>query len=1319
MNESRRFSWLHLSDFHSGMAGANHFWPTFEGQFFKDLRQMHELSGPWDAIFFTGDLAQSGKADEYNRLTDFLGRLYSSLKQFGSNPTLYVVPGNHDLMRPDADSAVVKVLSQWSKDANLREKFWNDPACEYRQSINQAFANYTSWLTTLPFNRPADLNPGAIPGDFASTEVYRGLNVGVVGLNSAFLQLTGRDYRRKLTLDVQQMTSVFSPTSSAEWLARVDLAFLLTHHPPAWLKESDQSEFFAEINPPGRFVAHLFGHEHAHDHSTTAHGGGQARRHWQAASLFGLEKYGTAKKHERRHGYSTGTIVNTDDEKWAFRLYPRLAVRHQAGHLHLVDDTSFTLDRDHGTPVELLDGTLLARAVVPTVIARRPIDKPVSIIIISTDTDLLDARRQVADHLKRALGVRVDETPSPSTLYDICVLLQGWRWDSGLTAALWSGIMATCRLAFVSDANSDWPPRRLAEFSAQTEVEAFRGTLKGKHTFDSPHELPELVAECVTEYVQAVVGTETVGLNKCERSYLDFRLPAWKAGRTAASAVHLVDSSTAEELYQSDLYIPLEGVSARWSRSKNGQPVRLKKPKGKSAQVVQPTERRIRLGRWVGIPSLPRIAVVGAPGGGKTVFLTRIASAIANACLGRPVDLEPDLDVDALRNSTGALPIPVVLEATRIARHPTVDVRALLEVIADEMASAGERPETRSIETALHEGRYILFVDALDEIADAAGRAKVLDLFKGIAAANVFPKTNVLLTTRSARYTGALRFAPEFEIVNVAPLSGEQVRQFCKNWSNHRTKDEEYRQSLMVAVAGLSDRVGTEPEDQGLTENPLMLTAICMLFERYRSLPDDRGRLCDLLIDDLCRSRPSEDTERRWKLDDAAKKDLLQRIAMGMQEEGAQEWPVSRAIEIVLATLPSQDEHRQQRAKRYLDWTADHTGLLRFHQADDGKEQVRFWHRLFREYLSATRVAQLDNTATEKINDLWQNRRLQNPFWEDVVRLLPRALGTIEKARSVRDTLTQLASANDLHQGRLLGLAMAAVIENRDLYPEVDFRKAAQEMAATYERTGLEWPTRDRVLFLEALGRIDPLGGDPRVANHPWVEVTDLSTKVAGPRAAQHFSYGWAQVTVHEFLQFAQSADAGKEFLWDTAVPAQRELLSWLRGQLRHPNWPVVGVTFEHAVAFCRWRTHQRRDGLIVRLATMDEYISLKKQTDKDHGDVRQRSVRGRTRRIGIGPNTPVGTFAPNSFGLVDFGDAVWEWLADGPQHGEYEGTRALGGGSHSGLTFVPTREDFRHSTVGFRCVLASPNSAGRPPVAGRKRTSKMRKDGTTPPGTS
>ena len=245
----------------------------------------------------------------------------------------------------------------------------------------------------------------------------------------------------------------------------------------------------------------------------------------------------------------------------------------------------------------------------------------------------------------------------------------------------------------------------------------------------------------------------------------------------------------------------------------------------------------------------------------------------------------------------------------------------------------------------------------------------------------------------------------------------------------------------------------------------------------------------------------------------------------------------------LLEMVPTTEISRYDRAKRYVDWAAEHTGILRFQEATNDKEQIRFWHRLFREYLSANRLAQEDTTAEQKISKLWDQGRLIEPFWEDVVRLLPRARGTIEKARSLRQRLERLAEDHPSHRGRLLGLATAGIIENRDLYPEVDFSQLARKMASGIEHEGDNWPVADRLLFLDVLGRLDVRLGDPRLGNERWVQPragNAFSLYHGSPPADVDLAFGWAPVTVQEFNEFAEGKELMETQYWVDAPPAAR-----------------------------------------------------------------------------------------------------------------------------------------------------------------------------------
>ena len=51
-------TWLHLTDLHVGMKEHSWLLPGVEDRLFDDLKQLHQRTGPWDLVLFTGDLAQ-------------------------------------------------------------------------------------------------------------------------------------------------------------------------------------------------------------------------------------------------------------------------------------------------------------------------------------------------------------------------------------------------------------------------------------------------------------------------------------------------------------------------------------------------------------------------------------------------------------------------------------------------------------------------------------------------------------------------------------------------------------------------------------------------------------------------------------------------------------------------------------------------------------------------------------------------------------------------------------------------------------------------------------------------------------------------------------------------------------------------------------------------------------------------------------------------------------------------------------------------------------------------------------------------------------
>ena len=92
----QQLCWLHLSDFHFKETEK---WSqdVVLHSLLTDVSNRYSNHDPIDFIFITGDLAFSGKCEEYLIVEDFLNQL---LKNTGvPADRLLIVPGNHDINR--------------------------------------------------------------------------------------------------------------------------------------------------------------------------------------------------------------------------------------------------------------------------------------------------------------------------------------------------------------------------------------------------------------------------------------------------------------------------------------------------------------------------------------------------------------------------------------------------------------------------------------------------------------------------------------------------------------------------------------------------------------------------------------------------------------------------------------------------------------------------------------------------------------------------------------------------------------------------------------------------------------------------------------------------------------------------------------------------------------------------------------------------------------------------------------------------------------------------------------------------------------------
>ncbi len=230
------FTFLHISDLHE--RGPHEREPVRRQRVLGDAwqRQIADLTREVEVDFvcFTGDVANSGRAEEYAQVERFLEPLLQQLKL--DSTRLFVVPGNHDIDRTVGEKAWRQLrdglrhvepvrISRWvgsqGKTPQGLEDFWLDEVLA-RQ------AAYRQWLRSFGLGALTVAPSGGRLGYRTSLQV-RDLpfDIHVIGLDSAWLS-GDKDESGQLLLTDAQVLSCCHDSKGGK-LPGFRLA--LMHHP--------------------------------------------------------------------------------------------------------------------------------------------------------------------------------------------------------------------------------------------------------------------------------------------------------------------------------------------------------------------------------------------------------------------------------------------------------------------------------------------------------------------------------------------------------------------------------------------------------------------------------------------------------------------------------------------------------------------------------------------------------------------------------------------------------------------------------------------------------------------------------------------------------------------------------------------------------------------------------------------------------------------------------------------------------------------------------------------------------------------------------
>ena len=208
----------------------------------------------------------------------------------------------------------------------------------------------------------------------------------------------------------------------------------------------------------------------------------------------------------------------------------------------------------------------------------------------------------------------------------------------------------------------------------------------------------------------------------------------------------------------------------------------------------------------------PFLMVLGGPGIGKSTFLRKLGSEALNP-----------------QGQIYRGYIPVLIELKEL-KDPEID---LTQIIAKEFETCGFPGAEAFTTKALEQGKLLVLLDGLDEVPkqNFINVAECIEDF-----ADRYDGNRFVASCRIAAYSSSFR---RFTDVTIAEFDNEQIEQFIRNWFDseldQREKTAEKYWQLLC-----------QPEHQAtkeLAQTPLLLTFLCLIYDREQTLPQTRSTL--------------------------------------------------------------------------------------------------------------------------------------------------------------------------------------------------------------------------------------------------------------------------------------------------------------------------------------------------------------------------------------------------------------------------------------------------------------------------------------------
>jgi hypothetical protein len=344
-------------------------------------------------------------------------------------------------------------------------------------------------------------------------------------------------------------------------------------------------------------------------------------------------------------------------------------------------------------------------------------------------------------------------------------------------------------------------------------------------------------------------------------------------------------------------------------------------------------------------PAYCRLAILGAPGSGKTTLMRYMTLMYA---LRKPRRLHPQ--------APDFIPVLLYLRDIykQIIQNPDLALPDLLtDWVQDLQRNDPLTPPSGWFAKKLKQNRLLILLDGLDEVADEQERKQVSRWVD--CQMYEYPETAFILTSRPLGYQHA-QLTEGVTVLEVAPLTGDQVRDFVNQWYRETEikaqghDDLGVREDASRQAQQLLHEIDNSQPLQDLAENPLLLTMIATVHRRRGSIPRNRVELyrdiCQVLLEKRQQAKGIPDV-----LTASQKQAILQPLSLELMRCKTRKFTLADIAPLLstkLANLPQVQFTPADFLKRLQEVDA----LI----AKEQEGEFEFAHLSFQEYLAAVEI---------------------------------------------------------------------------------------------------------------------------------------------------------------------------------------------------------------------------------------------------------------------------------------------------------------------------------------------------------------------------